>query len=198
MSLNINGKLKIPVSLLLEVGFLYEKESFVFPSQYDAHPEKIILNGGHIVPGTTWWENQSLYGNTSVYIFDSVIQALSYITLKKINLDAIDMVAIGNSSLILKEMDLREIIKDKKIILAFPNTTIGKINETLFAFEYRKKQLEISLNGDFILCKRNGIEKRIAYEKFSFNRLMKEFGMLLKNIRTTKPSSPHKTFYEML
>ncbi len=190
--------LKLPTSLLTEVGFLFQNDTFIFPSEYNKHPEKLFLNGNYFVPGTNWWENKSLIHSSSVYIFDSVIQALSFCSLRKLSLEDTHLLAIGSASQILKKKPFYESVKGKKIRFVFPNTLIGKINETLFAFELRKKELKIRSDGEFIVCSYQNIMKRIPSPQFSLNRVMKEYGMLLKHIRTVKPPKPYTTFYQML
>lgn len=190
--------IKLPTSLLEEVGFLFQDETFVFPSQYNTHPERLFLNGNHFVPGTHWWENKSVIHTSSVYIFDSVIQALSFCNLKQLCLDETHLIVVGSASHILKVKPFFELVQGKKIRFVFPNTLIGKINETLFAFELKKKELKIRVDGETVLCTYKDVHKKIPFHLFSFNRVMKEYGMLLKYISTIKPPKPYKTFNQML
>src|SRR5699024_4134225 len=140
--------LKLPTSLLTEVGFLFQDDVFVFPSEYNEYPERLFSDVNYFVPGTNWWEHRSIVNTSSIYIFDSVIQALSFCTLRKLSLEDTHLVAVGSASQILKKTPFYESLKGKKIRFVFPDTLIGKINETLFAFEIRKKDLKISIDGE--------------------------------------------------
>lgn len=195
-NIKLKGSLSLPTSKLIEVGFKIEEGAFYLPGENGKKGEFISMFGTHYVPHEMFWQQLSPRPTDKIYIFDSAVQALSFMEIRK--LKDIHVIAVGTApgqSIIKK---LQEMIAGKKIILGFPSTLMGKINETLLAYELFNKPLKVKLDGQYISCSLGEKERKIFNESFSLSRVMKSFNMLIENVRTVKPPQGKSTFYELL
>lgn len=195
-NIRLKDSLSLPTSMLLEVGFKMDGGEFFLSELNGKKGEFINRLGAHYVPPEMYWQHLPEFPTDKLYIFNSAVQALSFMVIRQ--LKDIHFIAVGSApgqSVITK---LQEVIPGKKIVLGFPSTLMGKINETLLAYELFDNPLKIALDGQYVSVRLGKEVRRIYSDTFSLSRVMKSFNMLIEHVRTVKPPKGNSTFYELL